>query len=221
MRVVKLGGNAVGALGASLAQGDPADLVVVHGGGAQISDLMRRRGIAPRFVAGRRVTDLPTLACVRAALANVSDELVQAATAAGHEAVGLSRGEVIAARRIEALGLVGEVAAIDVGPLHAALRRGVVPIVAPLGRDPDGRFLNVNADDAAAAIAVALGATMLTFLSDVPGVLDLDGAVIPYISASAPPAVTGGMVPKLAACASALAGGVGLVRIGSGTAVLA
>lgn len=220
MRVIKLGGNAVGGLVAALAAGDVADLVVVHGGGAQISELMRRRGIEPRFVEGRRVTDLPTLACVRMALANVSDALVHAAAEAGHAAEGLWSGEVVQARRVASLGLVGEVATIDAAAIHAARRRGCVPLIAPLGRDCAGRFLNVNADDVAAAIAVALGATELTFLSDVPGVLDADGIVIATISATAPPPVTGGMVPKLAACASALAGGVATVRIGASTRVV-
>jgi acetylglutamate kinase len=217
---VKLGGNAVGSLVAELAAG-AGRLVVVHGGGAQISELMRRRGIEPRFVGGRRVTDLPTLACVRTALANVSDALVVAAGGAGHVAEGLRRGEVVVARRVAALGLVGEVASVDVAPIAAVLERGAIPLLAPIGRDHGDRYLNVNADDVAAAVAVALGADELVFLSDVEGVLDPGGNVLAAISASAPPPVTGGMVPKLAACAVALAGGVRDVRVGTGTRVTA
>jgi acetylglutamate kinase len=103
--------------------------------------------------------------------------------------------------------------------LDAAFAAGRVPVLAPLARDASGRFLNVNADDVAAAVASAVGADELVFLSDVPGVLDADGAVIPEIRAADPPAVSGGMVPKLAACAEALRGGVALVRIGAGTVV--
>ena len=95
-----------------------------------------------------------------------------------------------------------------------------MPLVAPVARDGTGnRYLNVNADDVAAAVAAALAADELVFLSDVPGVLAADGSVIAEISASAPPAVTGGMLPKLAACGTAVAAGVGRVRIGAGTVV--
>ena len=96
-----------------------------------------------------------------------------------------------------------------------------MPVVAPLGRDAGGTVLNVNADDAAAAIATALAADELVFLSDVPGVLDEQGVVLSHISASQPPAsASGGMLPKLEACAAALLGGVARVSIGvAGTVV--
>ncbi len=221
--VVKLGGNALASLDEALAlrpSGHP--FVVVHGGGAQITALMRRRGIEPRFSGGRRITDLPSLACVRKALADVSDELAAALAAAGVATTVLRRGEALIGERIAELGLVGRIAAVEEAPFSVAFRQGSVPLLAPLARDGSGeRYLNVNADDVAAAVAAALGASELIFLSDVAGVLDAAGAVIPRISASAPPTVSGGMLPKLAASAVAVSAGVGRVRIGTGTQVTA
>jgi acetylglutamate kinase len=219
--VVKLGGNALASLPDALALGAGGrPLVLVHGGGAQISALMRRRGIEPRFVGGRRFTDLPSLACVRKALADVSDELAAAISAAGGAAQPLRLGEALVGERTAELGLVGSIRVVEREPFAAAWRDGRVPLVAPLARDGSGnRYLNVNADDVAAAVAAALEADELVFLSDVPGVLAEDGSVIAEISASAPPVVTGGMLPKLAACGTAVAAGVGRVRIGAGTVV--
>ncbi len=219
--VAKLGGNALASLPDALALGAGGrPLVLVHGGGSQISALMRRRGIEPRFVGGRRFTDLPTLACVRKALADVSDELAAAIAATGSSAQPLRLGEALVAERVPELGMVGSISVVERGPFEAAWRDGRVPLVAPVARDGTGnRYLNVNADDVAAAVAAALAADELVFLSDVPGVLAADGSVIAEISASAPPAVTGGMLPKLAACGTAVAAGVGRVRIGAGTVV--
>lgn len=219
--VAKLGGNALASLPDALAlAGGGRPLVLVHGGGAQISALMRRRGIEPRFVAGRRCTDLPSLACVRTALAGVSDELAAAIATAGMRARALRVGEALVAERVPELGLVGSITVVEREPFAAAWSEGAVPLVAPIARDGSGnRYLNVNADDVAAAVASALGADELVFLSDVPGVLAADGSVIAEISASAPPVVSGGMVPKLAACGAAVAAGVGRVRIGAGTVV--
>jgi acetylglutamate kinase len=220
--VAKLGGNALASLADALELGAGRHLAVVHGGGAQISELMRRRGIEPRFVGGRRVTDLPILACVRSALARVSDELSDAVREAGREPAQLLHGEALVGRRLEDLGLVGRVERVERAPIDEAWAADRLPLMAPLARDGQtARFLNVNADDAAAALAAALGAEELVFLSDVPGVLDADGAVIPEIRASAPPAVHGGMLPKLEACGAALAAGVRRVRIGAGTVVTA
>jgi acetylglutamate kinase len=124
-------------------------------------------------------------------------------------------------RRIPELGLVGEPVTARTKAIRDALASGRVPVVAPLGRDSGGTILNVNADDAAAAIATALAADELVFLSDVPGVLDEQGAVLSQISASRPPAsASGGMLPKLEACTTALLGGVTRVSIGvAGTVV--
>ncbi len=222
MIVAKLGGNALAALPEAIALGEGRRLAIVHGGGAQITELMRRRGIEPRFVGGRRVTDLPILACARSALARVSDELADALREAGREPAQLLLGEALVGSRVEALGLVGRIERVDTAPLDAAWGAQRVPLIAPIARDGETpRYLNVNADDVAAAVAAAVGADELVFLSDVPGVLDADGAVIPQIHASSPPGVDGGMLPKLEASATALAAGVRHVRIGAGTVVLA
>jgi len=218
--VAKLGGNALALLPDAIAAADGRPLVLVHGGGAQITALMERRGIPSRFVDGRRFTDLPTLACARVALAGVSDGLVDALRALGRGAVPLRDGDVLVCRRRVELGLVGEPVEVRTARIDEAQAADRIPLVAPIGRDGDSpRLLNVNADDVAAAIAVAVGADELLFLSDVPGVLDEAGNVLPSISAASPPAAHGGMLPKLAACASALDGGVRAVRIGAGTEV--
>ena len=219
--VVKLGGNA--ALDsvpevARMARG--ARVCVVHGGGARISTLARARGIEPRFVAGRRYTDLETLACVREGLAAVTDELCAALEGAGLAPLAFTDG-VIDAARVPGLGLVGEPRGVRAREIRVALDEGLLPVIGPLGSDDTGTLVNINADDSAAAIASALKADELVFLSDVPGVLDEQGAVLPQISASCPPAsASGGMLPKLEACTTALLGGVARVRIGvAGTVV--
>jgi len=218
--VAKLGGNALALLPDAIAAADGRPLVLVHGGGAQITALMERRGIPARFVDGRRFTDLPTLACARVALADVSDELAGALRGLGRSAVPFRHGELVTCSRRSDLGLVGEPVAVETQPIRDAWAADRVPLIAPIGRDGDSpRLLNVNADDVASAVAVALGADELAFLSDVPGVLDEAGAVLAEISAAAPPTASGGMLPKLEACAAALAGGVGRVRIGAGTEV--
>ena len=219
--VIKLGGNATldyVPVVAEIARN--ARVCVVHGGGAQISALARERGVEPHFVGGRRVTDEPMLACVREGLASVSDELCAALREVGVQTAALGEGAVDV-RRVAELGFVGEPVAGRTDEILAALAAGSVPVVAPLGLDADGTILNVNADDSAAAIATALAADELMFLSDVPGVLDEQGAVLSQISASHPPAsASGGMLPKLEACTAALLGGVTRVRIGiAGTVV--
>lgn len=218
--VAKLGGNALALLPDALAAADGRPLVLVHGGGAQITALMTQRGIPARFIDGRRFTDLPTLSCARVALADVSDELVAALREVGREVQVFRHGELMRCTRRSELGLVGEPATIDGEAIRTAWGADRIPLIAPIGSDMDTpRLLNVNADDAAAAIAIAIGADELAFLSDVPGVLDDAGVVISTLSASAPPTVSGGMLPKLEACAAALAGGVRCVRIGVGTEV--
>jgi acetylglutamate kinase len=223
--VLKVGGSsAVAAVGdiAAYAKRTPR-LAIVHGGGPQITARMRDHGVEPRFVGGRRVTDTHALYCVVAAMRDVSRALCAALLAEGLRPVPLLSG-VVEARREPELGLVGVLPSADPSAIEAAWEQGGLPVVAPLGLgtglDP---ILNVNADDAAAALAVALGARQLVFLSDVPGVLDEDGELIPEIHASAPPATAhGGMLPKLEACAAAVRAGVADVRIGlDGTVVVA
>ena len=132
----------------------------------------------------------------------------------------LRLGEALVASAWRSSGSSGASRVVERRPLEAAwARRPRAADRAARARRHRHRYLNVNADDVAAAVAAALGADELVFLSDVPGVLAADGSVIAEISASAPPAVTGGMLPKLAACGTAVAAGVGRVRIGAGTVV--
>jgi acetylglutamate kinase len=222
--VLKLGGSsalaAIPDVAAYAAAGRP--LAVVHGGGPQISALMRDRGVEPRFVGGRRVTSADTLGCVIDGLGDVSRALCAGLREAGLDPVPLF-GWVFRAERVPELQRVGRPVAASIDAVRAAWQQGRVPVIAPLGTGPIGEMLNVNADDAASCLAVALGARELVFLSDVPGVLDDDGNVIPALAASAPPSgAFGGMLPKLEACAAAVRAGVGEVRIGrDGTVVTA
>jgi acetylglutamate kinase len=219
--VLKLGGNAaLESVPEVVRMAHGARVCVVHGGGARISALARARGIEPRFLAGRRFTDLETLACVREGLASVTQELCAALEGAGLSPLAFTDG-VVDAERVPELGLVGEPRGVRVDELRSALAKGLVPVIGPLGSDDTGTLLNINADDSAAAIASALAADELVFVSDVPGVLDEQGAVLAQISASRPPAsASGGMLPKLEACTTALLGGVARVSIGvAGTVV--
>jgi acetylglutamate kinase len=190
---------------------------VVLGGGRKTTAIIRVRGLAARYSGGRGITDSASLACVEEGLRAVNDALCADLQAAGLSARGIPSG-VVRARRVPELGLVGEPVSADVAALQEMLALGEIPVVGPLATELDGSsLLNVNADDAAAALAGALGADELVFLTDVPGVLDADGALIPELRASRPPAsASGGMLPKLEACGAALAAGVARVWIGRG-----
>lgn len=226
--VVKLGGRSLEAPGAlrafaaELARLSRATLVV-HGGGAEVSAWSERLGIAPRFEAGLRVTDAPTLDVAVAVLAGLANKrLVAALRAAGIDAVGLAAldGGTLAVEpheRSAMLGAVGRVCGADPSLLQSLLAAGRTPVVASIGAHA-GALLNLNADDAAAALAGALGASALVLLSDAPGVR-LGGTVAPALSiagvdaALAGPDVDGGMRPKLLAARAAIAAGVASVRI--------
>jgi acetylglutamate kinase len=205
--VLKLGGRvAADAVRAALAGVDD-EVVIVHGAGPQITAGMERRGIAPTFVAGRRVTTADVLDVVREELAAVNEEVC---AAIGDDAVGLFGDEIgLHAEPIHDLGLVGDPVPSAPPAVVEALARGRVPVVAPLATGP----LNVNADEAAAALAIGLGASRILFVTDVPGVL-LDGevqAVLPADDAEAGLAdgrFEGGIVPKLMAAVRAARGGV-------------
>jgi acetylglutamate kinase len=193
--VVKVGGAVAGAL-PSLPEG----AVVVHGAGPQISAEMERLGIPVRFVRGRRITDAATLAVVVESLTAVNEALC----AAIPNSVGLVG--VLEATPVPELGLVGEPLPLAPPQVLDALAAGKVPVIAPLASG-----LNVNADDAAAALAVALGAERLLFVTDVPGLLVAD-EVVAAIDADAAeellPGLEGGIVPKLLAAVVAVRGGV-------------
>jgi acetylglutamate kinase len=190
---------------AVVAQG--LDVCVVHGAGPQISAEMERRGLEIRFVGGRRVTTTAALEVVREAFVALNRELC---AAIGPSALGLFGDEIgMHARRVPELGLVGEPVPGAPSAIVAALAEGLVPVVAPLAVGP----LNVNADDAAAALAVGLGAERILFVSDVPGVL-LGGATADSLGADEAEELIGagrfegGIVPKLEAAVRAARGGV-------------
>jgi acetylglutamate kinase len=181
--------------------------VVVHGAGPQISAEMERRGLRPRFVAGRRVTTPAVLEIVRESFAEVSARVCEAI---GPGALPLSGDEIgLTARQVPELGLVGEPLPCAPPALVAALDAGLVPVVTPLAVGP----LNVNADEAAAALAIGLGAERLLFLTDVPGVFH-DGELLETIEAERAEALVGdrsfegGIVPKLLAAVQAARGGL-------------
>jgi acetylglutamate kinase len=183
--VIKYGGNAM--IDVELQRSFAADVallhfvglrpVIVHGGGPQISDLATERGIASRFVGGLRVTDDAMIQVVHDALVSiVNPEVVALVEAAGASARGLigSDGPILTCTTArgpegEDIGLVGEVSTVDAVAIERVLADGHVPVIATLGRDPEGREHNVNADTAAGAIAAALGASKLVVLTDVPG----------------------------------------------------
>jgi acetylglutamate kinase len=181
--------------------------VVVHGAGPQISQEMERRGIAPRFVGGRRVTTPEVMEIVQASFAGANAAVC---AAIGDRAVPLNGHEIgLKATQVPELGLVGEPVPSAPRAIVDALGAGCVPVVSPLARGP----LNVNADEMAAALAVGLGADRITFLTDVPGVY-LDGELLASIEADDAESLVGdgvfagGIVPKLLAAALAAKHGV-------------
>jgi acetylglutamate kinase len=197
-------------------------VVVVHGGGKQINAMLDRVGIEPRFVNGLRVTDAATLEVVEMVLTgSMTQRLVQLIAHHGGAAVGLSGADGGLARAQvtdPSLGLVGEVTSIDRTVIDRLID-DFIPVIAPVATGDDGRSLNVNADVFAARLAQALGAEKLVLLTDAPGVLDADGALIPTMTARAAEdliargVITGGMIPKVDNALAALAAGVGKVHV--------
>ena len=228
-RVVKIGGRAqsdpkLPRLLANAALGGDA-LVIVHGGGDEVSALQRQMGSEPTFIGGRRVTTEADMDVVRMVLSgSINKRLVRQLIDEGVDAVGISGedGSLLPARLLDngVLGAVGEPMGANIRPIEALLDAGFVPVISPLGRNAEtGQGLNVNGDDAAAAIAGALRADELLLLADVPGVLDTSGALVPVISIDsiddliASGVARGGMSAKLQAARRALSAGVGAVRI--------
>jgi acetylglutamate kinase len=201
---------------------EDARLCVVHGGGRDITRLLERLGIRSTWVAGLRVTSEADLEAVRMALSgSVNKRIVRALRDAGVEAVGISGEDGALWARLApdaALGRVGQPESVGVELLETLLGAGLVPVVSPLARGSDGGGLNVNADEAAAAVAAALGADTLVFVTDVPGIL-LDGRPLRRVAARTLTALVergaihSGMLPKLSA-AEAAAELVPDVRIG-------
>ncbi len=230
MRVIKIGGKELvrPAFVAGLAQALRAldePVVLAHGGGKAVDALQARLGIEPVKVAGMRCTDEDSLPAVLMALCGeVSSRLVAGLIAGGVDALGLSGvdGGLMRCRKLHHpetdLGLVGEIVEVRADLLRDLLARGLTPVVAPVSLGLDDRIYNVNADQAASALARALGVEVLEFVSDVPGVL-VAGKITPRLT---PPEVErliaqgeihNGMVPKVQAALEALTTGVPRVRI--------
>ena len=200
--------------------------VIVHGGGPQISAAMGQAGLEPRWVNGLRVTDSETIKVVQSTLAGtVNPDIVRLINAHGAVAAGVNGldGTLFTARpRDERLGFVGDVEAVNPDLIHGLQDRGFVPVVAPLARGHEGAAYNLNADTAAGALAVALGAEKLVYLTDVEGLyrdLGDDESLISKLSAAElghlvdSGSVSAGMLPKLESCITALAEGVGRAHI--------
>lgn len=234
--VVKLGGNAIDeAIERAMAQ-DVLLLrsvgircVLVHGGGPQVDEMMKRVGKAPEFRDGLRVTDAETLEIVRMVLVGkVNRDLVARINQeAGDDpiAVGVSGedgGLLVAAPRDPSLGFVGDVTHVRADRLTKLLDDGLSPVVATIGSDGKGQSYNINADEAARAIAAAMGAEKIVYLTSAPGLLeDVSDpeSLVQRLSADelrvrlSGDSVSAGMIPKLRACADAVDGGVGSAHI--------
>jgi acetylglutamate kinase len=237
--VVKYGGNAIGSARDPRASGlaeFATDIVlmrsvgmlpvVVHGGGPQIGDLMNRLGKTPEFRDGLRVTDAETLEIVRMVLVGkVNRDIVTAINVHGPLAVGVSgedAGMIQAFPRDAALGFVGDISRVEPELLSRLLAQDLVPVVATVGVDEEGQAYNINADTAAGAIAKALSAEKLVFLTNVEGIMaDPDQPASLMRQLSAPDldlllgrgSIRGGMVPKVAAALDAVVAGVQQVHI--------
>ncbi|MCK4368821.1 MAG: acetylglutamate kinase [Dehalococcoidales bacterium] len=224
--VVKLGGATLGSHDTTIKdivelQQQGKSLVVVHGGGKLITDWLEKQGIATRFVHGERVTDEATLEVVISVLAGlVNKEIVAEINALGGMAIGISGvdGAFIQGRiKEKELGYLGEVVEVNPAPLEALLKSGYIPIIAPVSLhagkpEKAPPVLNINADAVAGEIAAAIGAERLIFLTDVVGVCDQSGNLLPRLSPDEAEALvtsgvaSGGMIPKIKACLKALSG---------------
>jgi acetylglutamate kinase len=212
---------------ASARQGG-AQMVVVHGGGKQMTRYLAERGVESKFVNGLRVTDAAVVdALLKVFAGSVNHELVAALNAAGTLAVGLSGIDsfLVEAEQMDpALGAVGRVTRSNPAVLDLLTGGGFLPVVACVAGDRQGNVYNINADQMAVACAAAFGADRLVFLTDVPGVMDATKQVRPVLTACESRRLiedgvaTGGMRAKLEAALAALRGGVGQVLIAPGAA---
>jgi acetylglutamate kinase len=237
--VVKYGGHAMGEENAArsfardivLLEQTAINPVVVHGGGPQIGDMLKRLGIKSEFAAGLRVTDAATIEIVEMVLAgSINKQIVGYINEAGGKAVGLcgKDGNMVVARKVNRtvvdpgshiekivdLGFVGEPDKVDVTVLDQILGRELIPVLAPVAMSSVGGTYNVNADTFAGAIAGALKAKRLLLLTDVPGVLDKSKQLIKQLTIAdarrliADGTISGGMIPKVETCIYALEAGV-------------
>ena len=204
---------------------DGHKVALVHGGGVQLTRVLAQMGKKSEFVAGLRVTDAETRDAALMVLGGrVNKLLVAALDQCGQAAMGLTGGDghVFRARKKKTtpdLGYVGEIAATDPKWLDAIWTMGAVPVISSIALGFDGEYYNINADEMAAACAIATKADALVFLTDVPGVKGVDGNVMRWLSLKQIPGleefavISGGMLPKLNACKQALMHGVKRVRI--------
>src|SRR5258705_887210 len=237
--VVKYGGHAMGeeemarsfARDIVLMEQTAINPVVVHGGGPQIGEMLKRLGIKSEFAGGLRITDAATIEIVEMVLAgSINSQIVGFINAAGGKAIGLTGkdGNMVLARKVTRsvvdpdsniekvvdLGFVGEPEKVDTTVLTQILGRELIPVLAPVATSADGSTYNVNADTFAGAIAGALKAKRLLLLTDVPGVLDKSKNLIKELSVDdarrliADGTISGGMIPKVETCIYALEAGV-------------
>jgi acetylglutamate kinase len=242
--VIKYGGHAMGseqvardfARDVVLLEQAGVNPVVVHGGGPQISEMLKRLGIKSEFAAGHRITDRESVEVVEMVLAgSINKQLVGFINAEGGRAVGLcgKDGNMVIARkatrtvvdphssieRVIDLGFVGEPERVDRSVLDQVIRSDIIPVLAPVAASHDGGTFNVNADTFAGAVAGALQARRLLLLTDVPGVLDASGQLIGELDVEevrrliADGTISGGMIPKVETCIYALEQGVEAVVI--------
>jgi acetylglutamate kinase len=210
--------------------------VVVHGGGPQIDDAMKTSGLRPSFIQGLRVTDADTMRIVeRVLVGEINQGIVALIGRLGGAAIGLSGkdGGLIRARKAPPktgadgqlldLGLVGEVTGVDPRPIRTLQAAGYIPVVAPTAGDASGATYNINADLVAGEVAAALTAEKLVLLTDTDGILDRHGALLSTLTLQeieqlkADGTITKGMLPKVAACLTALRAGVRKTHIINGT----
>ena len=227
--VIKLGGSALNRLDDMLdfvESLSTTQLVLVHGGGPQISQILELSGHEAMFHRGLRITDKPTLEVVKMALTGqVNTDLVAALNQRELLSVGLSGLDAGTLKSDflddGVLGFVGGTPEVDTAYLQVLMRNALIPVLAPLCLGPEGQILNVNADTAAAAVALALKAEHLIFLTDVPGVLDAKGQTLSSLDSEEidelkiSGVISTGMIPKLESALYAVAGGVPKVEIRS------
>ncbi len=227
--VIKYGGNAM--INEDLKKAVMGDIVLlsligvrvvlVHGGGPEITETLNKMNMESRFVNGLRVTDAPTAQVVQMVLAGkINKSLVNLIENTGGKSIGLSGidGHMLHAKPIsEELGFAGEITDVNIDPIKDVLDKGYIPVVSTIGCDTEGNVYNINADTAASKIASALKATSLVSMTDISGILrdkDDPSSLIPVIKASEADKlyeegiISGGMIPKVQCCVDAVKSGV-------------